>query len=43
MPAVRRWKVGLAVLGLAFAGCADTVGPSDAVKRPKAKPADETA
>ncbi len=43
MPALRRWKVWLAVLGVALVGCADTGGPSDAVKRTKARPADETA
>jgi hypothetical protein len=43
MPALRRLKLGLALLGFALAGCADTEAPSDAVKRPKAKPADETA
>lgn len=43
MPALRRWKVGLAVLGVALVGCADTAGQSEAVKRPKSARADERA
>jgi hypothetical protein len=43
MPALRRWRLGLALFGLALFGCADTEGPSDAVKRTKATRADETA
>ena len=43
MPALRRWKLGPALLGLALLGCADTEGASDAIKRTKATRADETA
>jgi hypothetical protein len=43
MPALRRWKLGLALLGLALFGCADTGGQSEAVKRPKSTRADEAA
>jgi hypothetical protein len=43
MPELRRWTLGLAVLGLALVGCADTEGQSDAVKRQKSTRADETA
>jgi hypothetical protein len=43
MPELRRWKLGLALLGLALFGCSDTEGPSDAVKSTKATRADETA
>jgi hypothetical protein len=43
MPALRRWRVGLAVLGFALAGCADTEGQSGAVKRAKSTRADEAA
>jgi hypothetical protein len=43
MPALRRRKVGLAVLGVALVGCADTAGQSEAVKRPKSARADERA
>ena len=43
MPALRRWRVGLAVLGLALAGCADTEGRPEAVKRPNSTRADEAA
>jgi hypothetical protein len=43
MPALRRWRVGLAVLGLALVGCADTEGGSEAVKHPTTTRADEKA
>jgi hypothetical protein len=43
MPTLCRLRLGLAVLGLAFVGCADTEGQPEAVKRPKSTPADETA
>jgi hypothetical protein len=43
MSALRLWKLGLAVLGLALSGCADTERLSDPVKRTKAERADEAA
>ena len=43
MPALGRWRLGLAVLALALVGCADPEDAPDAVKRPKSKPADEAA
>jgi hypothetical protein len=43
MPAVRRLRVGLAVLGLALAGCADTEGQPEAVEHAKSTRADEAA
>jgi hypothetical protein len=43
MPAVRRWRVGLAVLCLALDGCTSPEGPSEAVTPPKSTRADEAA
>jgi hypothetical protein len=43
MPALGRWRLGLAVLALTLVGCAGPEDAPDAVKRPKSKPADEAA